>query len=186
MTTQTLAPDHAMGGIALPSLTLHQFWASAIAARIKRCETRGWATRYRGPLAIHAAKSIPAYAREAAQDTDVAPVLAEGGLADLDALPLGAVVAVACLVDCVPTERVSAGMQHAYSPTEGARPSCLWIPWTERVMGNYEPERFAWVLGGIRPLREPVPAKGAQGLWQWRVPPSVQELLAERGLREKR
>jgi hypothetical protein len=37
------------------AISLWQPWASAIALRLKSNETRGWATTYRGPLAIHAA-----------------------------------------------------------------------------------------------------------------------------------
>jgi len=40
----------------MKALSLWQPWASAIALGSKRIETRGWATSYRGPLAIHAAK----------------------------------------------------------------------------------------------------------------------------------
>jgi activating signal cointegrator 1 len=36
-------------------LTLHQPWASLVALGVKTIETRSWSTKYRGPLAIHAA-----------------------------------------------------------------------------------------------------------------------------------
>lgn len=39
------------------AISLWQPWASAIALGSKRIETRSWSTSYRGPLAIHAAKS---------------------------------------------------------------------------------------------------------------------------------
>jgi hypothetical protein len=38
------------------AISLWQPWATAIALGSKRIETRPWATAYRGPLAIHAAK----------------------------------------------------------------------------------------------------------------------------------
>ncbi len=41
------------------ALSLHQPWASLIAEGVKTIETRSWATKYRGPLAIHAAKRRP-------------------------------------------------------------------------------------------------------------------------------
>jgi hypothetical protein len=41
------------------ALTLHQPWASLVAAGVKMIETRSWSTRYRGPLAIHAGAKRP-------------------------------------------------------------------------------------------------------------------------------
>ena len=40
----------------MKALTVYQPWASLIACGSKTLETRRWATKYRGPLAIHAAK----------------------------------------------------------------------------------------------------------------------------------
>lgn len=45
----------------MKALTVHQPWATLIAIGAKRLETRSWSTSYRGPLAIHAAKSRPDY-----------------------------------------------------------------------------------------------------------------------------
>lgn len=38
----------------MKALTLHQPWATLVAIGAKTVETRGWATKHRGPLAIHA------------------------------------------------------------------------------------------------------------------------------------
>jgi hypothetical protein len=38
----------------------------------------------------------------------------------------------------------------------------------EFYFGNYSEGRYAWILENIQPLPEPIPAKGAQGLWEWR------------------
>lgn len=40
----------------MKAVSLWNPWAAAIAAGIKKIETRSWTTSYRGPLAIHAAK----------------------------------------------------------------------------------------------------------------------------------
>ena len=40
------------------ALTVKQPWASLLVAGIKTVENRTWTTKYRGPLAIHAALSI--------------------------------------------------------------------------------------------------------------------------------
>lgn len=42
---------------ALHTLTVQQPWAELIASGIKLVENRCWSTDYRGPLAIHAAKT---------------------------------------------------------------------------------------------------------------------------------
>ncbi len=43
----------------MKAITLHQPWATLVAVGAKRIETRSWATSYRGPLAIHAARTTP-------------------------------------------------------------------------------------------------------------------------------
>lgn len=37
----------------------------------------------------------------------------------------------------------------------------------QKPYGDYSPGRFAWLLADIKPLPEPIPAKGKQGLWNW-------------------
>ena len=71
-------------------------------------------------------------------------------------LPRGAVVAVAELVD---VRRIST--PEAFGYVLGAN---------EIVFGDWTPRRYAWVLGNVRPLAEPIPARGAQGLWRWDAP----------------
>lgn len=133
------------------ALSLTQPWAEAVAALIKEWETRSWSTNYRGPLVIHAAKGFPAYAREFA---DV-----EHTIGRMPArVPLGAIVAVTTLTDVRPTVEVA-----------------LEVSALERLYGDYSPGRFAWRLEGTRRLAEPIPCKGALGLWT--PPPDVLETL---------
>jgi hypothetical protein len=127
------------------ALTLHQPWASAIAAGLKRYETRSWSTSYRGPLAIHAGKTVPAYARV------FESTLLEQELAVMPRpFPLGAVV---CIVDLMACHRVE---------TAG-----LLVSPYERSWGDWSNGRFAWELANVRVLTPPIPARGAQGLWEW-------------------
>lgn len=125
------------------ALSLWQPWASAIALGIKTVETRAWSTKYRGPLLIHATQRFPREAREFA-----ATERALGRLPPR--LPLGAVVAVATLVDVRPTEEVA-----------------LEVSALERLYGDYTPGRWAWMLSDVRPLAvaELFGATGLQGLW---------------------
>ena len=39
------------------AISLWEPWAAAIKLKLKCIETRGWSTKYRGPIAIHAARS---------------------------------------------------------------------------------------------------------------------------------
>ena len=96
----------------MKALTLTQPWATLVAIGAKRIETRSWRTSYRGPLAIHAAKGFPKWAREFAQDdwtcfgalkpghaahlklSGVRLIPSETGRRAAGELPIGAVVAV--------------------------------------------------------------------------------------------
>lgn len=52
----------------MKALTLTQPWATLVITGRKRFETRGWRTGYRGQIAIHAAKGMPGWAKEAASE----------------------------------------------------------------------------------------------------------------------
>ena len=81
----------------MKALTLTQPWASLVALGHKQIETRSWATRYRGPLAIHAAKGFPARARQFAEE--------ERAIGRLPArIARGAVLCIVELIDCQPAE----------------------------------------------------------------------------------
>lgn len=135
------------------ALTLHQPWATLIAIGAKRIETRSWPTGYRGPLAIHAAKGMPVYARAACVEYPIDSTLfnAFSDCNEIDdvlaRLPFGVVVATCDLVDC---QRIT--MEN--TPPE-----------PEVSFGDYTPGRFAWVLKNIKPVYPPIPAVGHQGLW---------------------
>lgn len=125
-------------------LSLWEPWASAMALGWKSWETRGWSTSYRGPLAIHAAKNTtaikdetPAELEEDAQDVGTRIQFPK-------TWPLGQIIAVVELFDCV--------------KTEVAKPSPL-----EAILGNYMPERFAWQTRNLRRVKS-IPFKGMQGL----------------------
>lgn len=41
------------------------------------------------------------------------------------------------------------------------------LPENEAWFGDYTTGRFAWLLADVKPLEEPIPAKGRQQLWEW-------------------
>lgn len=127
----------------MKALSLWQPWASYVAVGMKRFETRHWTTRYRGPLAIHAA------ARKLTADER--SLLAAYPLPiGSGEMPFGAIVATAELVG------VFEMPDRDYDISE-----------QEETLGNWAPGRFAWDLRNVVRLPEPVPAKGAQGFWEW-------------------
>lgn len=85
----------------MKALTIWQPWASLLACGVKKYETRSWATQYRGPIAIHAAKKnvvgtmlIPEQIRDEVRKH------IEGVIGcEWKDLPVGAVIATAELVN---------------------------------------------------------------------------------------
>ncbi len=138
--------DQTSEGGGMKALSLWQPWASLIAAGVKRFETRGWPTTYRGPLAIHASKTIV---------LDLTPDLASlcdqtFGTEWAETLPAGRVIAVCDLVDCVSTTM-------AWQAEK--------ISNIQFLCGYYAPGRFAFELANVRALKSPVPLRGRQKLF---------------------
>lgn len=138
----------------MKALSLWEPWATAIAIGAKKIETRGWATSYRGPLAIHAAKTKD-YA-----DTYFHPVtpamrlvydaFTAAGIGSERDLSFGCVIATCELVRIDRTEDIRDGL----TPLE-------------RELGGYDDGRFGWHLANVVRLDVPVPARGLQQLWEW-------------------
>ena len=147
-----------------------QPWASLVAIGENRIETRSWSTRYRGPLAIHAAKAFPADARALCRRQPYRAVLARHGYGSAADLPLGSVIATTVLEEVIAFDRDS-----LRKTREAARRGLL--PEHEADFGDFSPGRFGFVLGPVRRLAVPVPARGMLGLWT--VPVEVAALIAE-------
>lgn len=132
----------------MKALSLWQPWASLVMSGRKRYETRSWATAYRGPLLIHAAKS-----REGLEDCygELAEALKSEGIQFND-LPFGAILGAVELVGCVATEGPTTAQMLADRPEE-------------EVVGNFGPNRFAWELRVIQRFTPTIPYKGSQGLF---------------------
>jgi activating signal cointegrator 1 len=130
----------------IKALTLHQPWASLIAAGIKQYETRHWSTDHRGLLAIHAGKKEPDMSY-----SDLGLIRTKNdGLPEPP--PLGCVVAIARLVAVIPSRELV--------DEEG-------INALEMRLGNFKPGRYGWKLEVVKVFDKPIPARGQQGLWDW-------------------
>lgn len=161
----------------MKALTLTQPWASLVAAGVKLIETRSWGTDYRGPIAIHAAKSFkredhgtiysgrPGLLELCARHEYAYPL--EVMRLAPSTLPMGAIVAVAELVDVV---------RHH---TDGRLPDQVVSRFTispyERKLGGYGPGRVYWLLKDVQRV-EPVTFRGA--LYLQNVPDDMRERLA--------
>lgn len=155
----------------LQAISLHQPWASLVAAGLKRIETRTWETNYRGPIAIHAAKSVPSYVKKIMHDE---PALSRAlQLAELSPdpndLPAGAIVGIARLAG---TEAINRTIWE-YRPdgypwhieTKSGRE--LFLSEREIALGNFGSGRTIWHLADALQI-EPIETRGYQALWLWR------------------
>ncbi|UUZ68048.1 ASCH domain-containing protein [Polaromonas sp. P2-4] len=87
----------------MPALSIRQPWAWLIVNGFKNVENRSWLTNYRGPFLIHAGKKLTVDDYDAAMlfvEAFVDPALVHQ-VPDMAELPLGGVVGMAKLVDCV-------------------------------------------------------------------------------------
>ncbi|MCG3207229.1 MAG: hypothetical protein FOGNACKC_00829 [Anaerolineae bacterium] len=149
---------------AIPALSLWEPWASLMAWDQKRIETRSWPTKYRGPMAIHAAKTMQHVAELPEATGELVVELGRLGpgqrrvnwgpyYRSARGYPFGRVVAVGFLVDVVPVEALRAELTAK-----------------ERQYGDYSDGRYGWIFDPVRILQQPEPATGRQGLWNWQFP----------------
>ncbi|MEN6464525.1 MAG: hypothetical protein ABFD62_05025 [Syntrophaceae bacterium] len=134
----------------MKAISLWQPWASALfivlpdGSRLKTNETRGWATKHRGRLAIHAAKTFPSEAKSFTQNER-----AFGRLPDVYPLfTYGAIIGTVNVLGMRRTEDIVSQV------------SAL-----ERLYGDYSPGRWAWITSDQILFDEPIPFKGKQGFF---------------------
>lgn len=150
----------------MKALTLWQPYATLVAMRVKRWETRSWRTEHRGPLAIHAAARMPREARLLCEQ----PAFRYALRGVRRPFVRGAVVAIVDVLDCRPTGSLLDQLDLGLGADDGLLAQFLF--------GDFTPGRFAWPLGNIRRLQEPIPATGAQSLWEWNAPADLEARLA--------
>lgn len=132
----------------MKALTVSQPYAGLIADGLKFVENRRWKTSYRGWLAIHAGKGTQYLtARE------------------LRLYPTGCIVALVKLEACESLEDLQ---------------RLEVVDWRRPVAGRAVGEILGhehcegpecWIIGERAKFREPIPCKGAQGLWH--PPPEI-------------
>lgn len=139
----------------IPALTFTEPWCSLMAMGKKRVETRSWHPHsYRGPIALHAASTLPRDLDALCHQDYFYETLAlqhfRGGRWTF---PTKHVLAVGMLEEVLPSEAIQVSEQ-------------------EQAFGNYGPGRYAWQFSAIYRLKTPIIARGSLSLWQWSPPTS--------------
>lgn len=131
-------------------LSVKQPWATLLLEGVKSIESRTWATRYRGPLLIHASEVIDRLAFE------------RKGFDPSDQIrfPRGAVIAAVILKDVRP---LKAEDSHAAG---------------FEILDAFG--RYAWVVEGARAVYPPLHTKGRLGLWKLKPEDAAQLVEASR------
>lgn len=168
----------------MKALTIWQPWASLIACGAKRYETRSWATKYRGPIAIHAAMKdpfkLPLLGKEFERivrheiEADRCPTWCF--------MPRGKVIATAELVnvwhivyhpgpDVNRARHIDIGAESLTEDKHDPHFGDYFVPTDKEIaLGDWTPGRYAWELANVKILPEPIPIKGKQGLWNFEIP----------------
>lgn len=150
----------------MKAITVWQPWASLIAIGAKPYEFRKWSAPkgVRGRIAIHAGsrKPKPAEIRalliqlrgkdpgRAGLRPELAIPFLERLRENIDLAPLAHVVAIAVLGVPVRADEVMGELGVVINDSDRA--------------AHFN---FAWPLTAIEEMRPPVPARGAQGFWEW-------------------
>ena len=130
----------------MKALSITRPWPELI-LRGKDIENRSWTTRYRGPVLIHAAQS---WAPDALAFAAMVAPDALNGVPPRDEHPTG-IVGIAEIVGVCSNEMTDLSDDMTWAP-------CRCGPWA--MAGQYH-----WKLTNVRRLPDPVPSRGALGLW---------------------
>lgn len=140
-------------------ISLWEPWGIAMRLRLKRNETRSWSTDHRGWIGIHSAKKPYKFAdypedfnNRVARDIHPKDLL------------YGTLHSIAWMYRCPRVELIRDKLTDQ-----------------EYFWGNYDDRRYAWMTDPEKliVLPEPIPLKGQQGLFEWEVPPEIEDLLGQ-------
>lgn len=130
-------------------ISLWQPWASLVVCGLKKFETRSWAPKCFGPIAIHAAQK---WSKLQADLCQTEPFETAINSIALSYLPFGSIVGVVSVGNWFNTEDQQLKNYLASHPDEEA-------------FGDYGKGRFAWQLSEAYFFKNPVEEKGHQGYW---------------------
>lgn len=121
-------------------LTIKQPWATLIMSGLKEYEFRGWKTKYRGKILIHAGKSLE---KEYAEKFKCYSF----------EYPLGVILGEATLVDCIKVDENFNNELRNINPLVYGRSNHV--------------DNYAWKLENVVIYEDPIPVKGQLGLWNY-------------------
>lgn len=146
----------------MKAITLWQPWASLLACGVIEYETRSWSTKYCGPMAIHAAASEPKNFVYQMSST-INSILGADNTIDY---PRGAIIATANLIACHEIKEDNLGNIGFWRSNNG-----IWefysISKQQASLSDWQPGQYAWEFINMKMLDNPIPAKGAQRIWNW-------------------
>jgi hypothetical protein len=130
-------------------LSLLQPWASLVVMGAKTIETRGWTSKYRGPLLIHASKGKAGAALAARPPFNKY-------IGEFKELPFGAIVGKVYLDNILRVELLDLPEYRINQ-----------LSLEEYAFGDYTAGRYGWLLSDPVLFREPIAGPGQLGLWDF-------------------
>lgn len=128
------------------ALTIRQPYASLIIKGVKKLETRSWKPDFYGPIIIHAANAIP--------EQHLEDVLAEHNMRPSLELPRGRILGLAKINQVFKCKDFEEDGDLARMVTP-----------TERRMGNFAPNNYAWWILKTKEFHQLLKCPGQPGLW---------------------
>jgi hypothetical protein len=131
----------------MKALSVRQPWAWAIIHGGKTVENRSWATSYRGPLLIHAAKGLRLAEYDRAAEA-IERIVGAGRVPPMDALERGGIIGTAILANVWPVdiyERDNPWFEGRYGWMLTAAHAVPFVPWKGRL-GLFD---VPWPLKGV-------------------------------------
>lgn len=147
-------------------ISILQPWASLVVTGNKKIETRSWNTPYRGKLLIHA--SLGKQYKKISSDDPLYKhyylLFAHHNVLPIEQLPFGAIIGS---VDLVSTH-TSQYCLMAFENNKNNNILEFGIDVEkEKAFGDYSPNRYGWLLANPVLFKNPIPAKGKLGIWNW-------------------
>lgn len=162
----------------MKTISLWEPWATLVAIKAKRIETRGWFTNYIGPIAVHSAKRWTRAQERLCFTPPFFEVLSKAGYLDSTrkraTFPRGTVRCTCLLMGTFEIEKTTV------YPDGWITDFRIPPPEPELSFGNYAVGRHAWILGDVRSLEKRIPWMGRQGFFN--VPDELFEPAALAGL----
>lgn len=142
----------------MKAITIWQPWAQLLAEGKKHDETRSWRTNYRGEILIHAAKKDPLVGICQMPDEAWGEALLDFKLHKsfnrFEKFPTGSIIGTAILTDCKLIDQEYHDFIKELCPKEF-------------LYGDFTVGRYAWRIERPQLFKNPIPAAGKQGLWNF-------------------